>query len=179
MSSAGFKKATFLQTDPENTHSSTYFPTPAVPEVEVADHAVGLDRPRTSTTPPDVDGSLREHCPSTTSPEDHIHGGDPLSSDSLLQAALRDLRNFKVQLHMRPISMAPKLKNSTFSIDGFITFGEFFRKMKQLLRVESLYLYLQSSFTPERDDCIADLYNCFKGPGDQLVFSYSLEPSYS
>eukprot|EP00392_Amoebophrya_sp_AT5.2_P013564 g13693.t1 len=102
--------------------------------------------------------------------------------DATVGAHLCALRNFKVQIAMRPIGMAPKMKQPNFQIDGFITFQFLHKKMKQLLKIpeeNSLYLYLQNSFIPERDECVADLWSCFKGPGESLVFSYSLEPSYS
>ncbi|CAD7972611.1 unnamed protein product [Amoebophrya sp. A25] len=105
---------------------------------------------------------------------------EPLSIPRLLHG----LRNFKVQVAFRPIAMAPKLKDPVYRIDGTLRFAQLYKRVKQALSgsrggIPNLYMYLQNSFQPEGDDCVADLYNCFKGPGDQLVFTYSLEPAYS
>ena len=36
-----------------------------------------------------------------------------------------------------------------------------------------------AKYKPLVEETIADLYRCFKGPGNQLVIAYSLEPAYS
>jgi len=108
----------------------------------------------------------------------------PLASSSLrrdlILAGLQALRNVKIQVSFRPISgNVATLKDPSYWLSGDLAFRDVEAKVKTKLRMERIYMYLQNSFTPDPGDKLADLFKCFKGPGEKLAFSYSNEPAYS
>lgn len=103
----------------------------------------------------------------------------PGGVEAVISDGLAALRKFKVLLMLKPVANAPQLKMNKFTVEGTKSFQHVEDSLKKMLGRETVYLYIQQSFTPEPTESVADLYNAFKGPGNALVISYSLEPAYS
>lgn len=104
--------------------------------------------------------------------------GEAMDALERVRNGLIALRDFKVTIHFSPVGKAPRMKQDKFNLDGKEQFQKVVDFMKQVLKTETVFLYINNSFTPPPSEYIADLYNCFK-VGNYLSISYSLDAAYS
>ena len=86
----------------------------------------------------------------------------------------------KVKIHLVAVGSAPILKKSKFLLDAkspFSTLQNRLRKMLQLTDKDTLYLYVQQSFTPCSNDWIGDLNDLYNIRGE-LQIHYSLQEAW-
>merc|ERR1719231_1191299 len=98
--------------------------------------------------------------------------------DDAIAAHLLELRQGKVEIHVKAIGSAPTLRQPRFTIDGQKRFKELVAFLKNALKVDSLHVYCCDAFEPMPDECIADLKRCF-AISNRLNISYSSEPAFS
>ncbi|GFH54902.1 hypothetical protein CTEN210_11378 [Chaetoceros tenuissimus] len=86
----------------------------------------------------------------------------------------------KVKIHLVAVGSAPILKKSKFLLNAtspFSTLQNRLRKMLQLTDKDTLYLYVQQSFTPCSEDWIGDLNDLYNIRGE-LQIHYSLQEAW-
>ncbi|KIS68491.1 putative Autophagy-related protein 12 [Mycosarcoma maydis] len=96
-------------------------------------------------------------------------------------AALQALEQYKkrdsskVVVRFKAIGNAPIMKNNHFRITAFNRFQAvtvFLRKELNFKPSDSLFLYINASFSPAPDDTVGNLYRCF-GTEGHLIVNYS------
>ncbi|CDR87412.1 probable Autophagy-related protein 12 [Sporisorium scitamineum] len=96
-------------------------------------------------------------------------------------AALQALEQYKkrdsskVVVRFKAIGNAPIMKNNHFRITAFNRFQAvtvFLRKELNFKPTDSLFLYINASFSPAPDDTVGNLYRCF-GTEGHLIVNYS------
>ncbi|KAK1286968.1 Ubiquitin-like protein ATG12 [Acorus calamus] len=76
----------------------------------------------------------------------------------------------KVVVHLRATGDAPILKQAKFKIAGSDKFGKVF--LRRQLHRDTLFVYVNSAFSPNPDELVIDLYNNFGFDG-KLVINYA------
>ncbi|EST09624.1 Ubiquitin-like protein Atg12 [Kalmanozyma brasiliensis GHG001] len=103
------------------------------------------------------------------------------SSGSPSAAALQALEQYKkkdaskVVVRFKAIGNAPIMKNNHFRITAFNRFQAvtvFLRKELNFKPTDSLFLYINASFSPAPDDTVGNLFRCF-GTEGHLIVNYS------
>ncbi|KEH18474.1 ubiquitin ATG12-like protein [Medicago truncatula] len=77
-----------------------------------------------------------------------------------------------VVVHLRATGDAPILKQSKFKIAGTDKFAKVIDFLRRQLHRESLFVYVNSAFSPNPDELVIDLYNNFGFDG-KLVVNYA------
>ncbi|KAN0060016.1 Ubiquitin-like protein [Thecaphora frezii] len=107
--------------------------------------------------------------------------GSPTSSHIYPQAALSALEQYKkkdaskVVVRFKAIGNAPIMKTNYFRITAFNRFQaviQFLRKELNFKPSDSLFLYINASFSPAPDDTVGNLFRCF-GTEGHLIVNYS------
>ncbi|KAL5199914.1 hypothetical protein ABZP36_021117 [Zizania latifolia] len=78
----------------------------------------------------------------------------------------------KVVVHFRSTGNAPQLKQSKFKIGGNEKFLKIIEFHCRQIHQDTVFLHLNSAFSPNPDELIIDLYNNF-GIDGQLVVNYA------
>ncbi|SPO46474.1 probable Autophagy-related protein 12 [Moesziomyces antarcticus] len=103
------------------------------------------------------------------------------SAASPSAAALQALEQYKkkdsskVVVRFKAIGNAPIMKTNYFRITAFNRFQaviQFLRKELNFKPTDSLFLYINASFSPAPDDTVGNLYRCF-GTENHLIVNYS------
>ncbi|KAG5100646.1 hypothetical protein JHK82_045698 [Glycine max] len=66
----------------------------------------------------------------------------------------------KVVVHLRATGDAPILKQSKFKIAGTDKFAKVIDFLRRQLHRETLFVYINSAFSPNPDELVIDLFNC-------------------
>uniref|UniRef100_A0A0E0DYK9 Ubiquitin-like protein ATG12 n=1 Tax=Oryza meridionalis TaxID=40149 RepID=A0A0E0DYK9_9ORYZ len=77
-----------------------------------------------------------------------------------------------VVVHFRSTGNAPQLKQSKFKIGGNEKFLKIIDFLRRQIHQDTVFLYVNSAFSPNPDELIIDLYNNF-GIDGQLVVNYA------
>ncbi|KAL9274240.1 Ubiquitin-like protein [Drosera capensis] len=78
----------------------------------------------------------------------------------------------KVIVHLRATGDAPILKQAKFKISGTDKFVSVIDFLRRQLHRETLFVYVNSAFSPNPDELVIDLYNNFAIDG-KLVVNYA------
>ncbi|XP_074558237.1 ubiquitin-like protein ATG12 [Curcuma longa] len=78
----------------------------------------------------------------------------------------------KVVVHLRATGDAPILKQAKFKISGSDKFSKVIEFLRRQLHRDTLFVYINSSFSPNPDELVIDLYNSF-GFDSKLVVNYA------
>ncbi|KAG6534610.1 hypothetical protein ZIOFF_008513 [Zingiber officinale] len=65
----------------------------------------------------------------------------------------------KVVVHLRATGDAPILKQAKFKISGSDKFSKVIEFLRRQLHRDTLFVYINSSFSPNPDELVIDLYN--------------------
>ncbi|KAF7843588.1 ubiquitin-like protein ATG12 [Senna tora] len=65
----------------------------------------------------------------------------------------------KVVVHLRATGDAPILKQAKFKIPGTDKFAKVIDFLRRQLHRETLFVYVNSAFSPNPDEAVIDLYN--------------------
>ncbi|XP_018835067.1 ubiquitin-like protein ATG12 isoform X1 [Juglans regia] len=79
----------------------------------------------------------------------------------------------KVVVHLRATGDAPILKQAKFKILGTEKFAKVIDFLRRQLHRETLFVYVNSSFAPNPDELVIDLYNNFGTFDGKLVVNYA------
>jgi ubiquitin-like protein ATG12 len=80
----------------------------------------------------------------------------------------------------RAIGNAPIMKNNIFKISSnhkFQTVILFLKRELNLKSQDSIYLYINSAFSPSPDEILKNLYQCFH-INQQLIINYCMTPAW-
>ncbi|KAJ9691953.1 hypothetical protein PVL29_011183 [Vitis rotundifolia] len=69
----------------------------------------------------------------------------------------------KVVVHLRATGDAPILKQAKFKIPGTDKFAKVIEFLRRQLHRDTLFVYVNSAFSPNPDELVIDLYNNFTG----------------
>ncbi|XP_044951512.1 ubiquitin-like protein ATG12 [Hordeum vulgare subsp. vulgare] len=83
----------------------------------------------------------------------------------------------KVVVHVRSTGNAPILKQDKFKISGRDKFLRVIEFLRRQLHQDTLFVYVNSSFSPSPDELVIDLYNNFAIDG-KLVVNYALSAAW-
>jgi len=86
----------------------------------------------------------------------------------------------KVTIHLRATGDAPILKRNKFKVSGGNNFAgliELLRKQLRFKENETLFLFVNTAFSPSPEEVIWDVYECFKTE-NELVINYSTVDAY-
>ncbi|XP_002885000.2 ubiquitin-like protein ATG12B [Arabidopsis lyrata subsp. lyrata] len=78
----------------------------------------------------------------------------------------------KIVVHLRATGGASILKQSKFKIAGTEKFAKVIDFLRRQLHSDSLFVYVNSAFSPNPDESVIDLYNNFGFDG-KLVVNYA------
>ncbi|PWA80958.1 Ubiquitin-like protein Atg12 [Artemisia annua] len=78
----------------------------------------------------------------------------------------------KVVVHLRATGDAPILKQAKFKIAGTDKFSKVIDFLRRQLHRETLFVYVNSAFSPSPDQLVNDLYDNFGFDG-KLVVNYA------
>ncbi|KAG5398673.1 hypothetical protein IGI04_020487 [Brassica rapa subsp. trilocularis] len=78
----------------------------------------------------------------------------------------------KIVVHLRATGGAPILKQNKFKISGTDKFAKVIDFLGRQLHSDSLFVYVNSAFSPNPDESVIDLYNNF-GIDGKLVVNYA------
>ncbi|KMT04837.1 hypothetical protein BVRB_7g170070 [Beta vulgaris subsp. vulgaris] len=78
----------------------------------------------------------------------------------------------KVVIHLRATGDAPILKQQKFKVSGTDRFASVIDFLRRQLHRETLFVYINSAFSPNPDESVIDLYNNF-GIDGKLVVNYA------
>ncbi|OAY73967.1 Ubiquitin-like protein ATG12 [Ananas comosus] len=65
----------------------------------------------------------------------------------------------KVVIHLRPTGDVPILKQAKFKVAGTDKFLKVIEFLRRQLRRDTLFVYINSAFSPNPDELVIDLYN--------------------
>ncbi|XP_077240972.1 ubiquitin-like protein ATG12 isoform X2 [Tasmannia lanceolata] len=65
----------------------------------------------------------------------------------------------KVVVHLRATGDAPILKQAKFKMDGSEKFARVIDFLRRQLHRDTLFVYVNSAFSPNPDELVIDLYN--------------------
>lgn len=85
-----------------------------------------------------------------------------------------------VLIHFQAAGDAPILNQTKFKVSAshsFAVVAEFLRKQLRYKQKDSLFLFCNASFSPNPDELVNDLYECFK-VNDELVINYCSTPAW-
>ncbi|KAH0927291.1 hypothetical protein HID58_019547 [Brassica napus] len=77
-----------------------------------------------------------------------------------------------IVVHLRATGGAPILKQNKFKISGTDKFAKVIDFLGRQLHSDSLFVYVNSAFSPNPDESVIDLYNNF-GIDGKLVVNYA------
>jgi len=83
----------------------------------------------------------------------------------------------KVVVMYKATGDAPILKQTKFKIDASENFAKVVDFLRRQLRRDSLFVYLNSAFSPSLDEKLSSLADSF-GIDGKLVVNYSLTPAW-
>ncbi|GMH63875.1 hypothetical protein TL16_g03823 [Triparma laevis f. inornata] len=86
----------------------------------------------------------------------------------------------KVKIYLMPVGSAPILKRSKFKVSASSPWSQlvmFVRKQLALAPDASLHLYLGSAFSPNMDEQVGGLSECFR-VGEELQVQYSIQEAW-
>ncbi|XP_062230010.1 ubiquitin-like protein ATG12 [Phragmites australis] len=78
----------------------------------------------------------------------------------------------KVVVYFRPAGCAPQLKQSKFKIGGREKFLKIIEFLRRQIHQDTVFLYVNNSFSPNPNELIIELYTLF-GIDGQLVFYFA------
>nr|ADY38660.1 putative autophagy-related protein 12 [Wolffia arrhiza] len=78
----------------------------------------------------------------------------------------------KVVIHLRATGDAPILKQNKFKVAGSDKFVKIIEFLRGQLHRDTLFVYINSAFSPNPDELVIDLYNNFGFDG-KLVVNYA------
>ncbi|CAA6664236.1 unnamed protein product [Spirodela intermedia] len=78
----------------------------------------------------------------------------------------------KVVIHLRATGDAPILKQNKFKVAGSDKFVKIIEFLRGQLHRDTLFVYVNSAFSPNPDEFVIDLYNNFGFDG-KLVVNYA------
>ncbi|XP_018483923.2 ubiquitin-like protein ATG12A isoform X1 [Raphanus sativus] len=83
----------------------------------------------------------------------------------------------KVVIHLRATGGAPILKQSKFKIPVTDKFAKVIDFLRRQLHSDSLFVYVNSAFSPNPDESVNDLYTNFGFDG-KLVVNYAFSMAW-
>jgi len=104
----------------------------------------------------------------------------PHDAHSALEAA-GEFPNPKVTVKFKAVGSAPSLRQSVCKISSTQRFEAVVAYLRRVLKVgqmDSVFLYVNSSFAPALDEVVGNLHRCFKDSKDQLIVTYSMTPAF-
>ncbi|KAL2926524.1 Ubiquitin-like protein ATG12 [Bienertia sinuspersici] len=69
----------------------------------------------------------------------------------------------KVVIHLRATGDAPILKQQKFKVSGTDKFASVIDFLRRQLHRDTLFVYINSAFSPNPDELVIDLYDIFDG----------------
>ncbi|PMD65402.1 autophagy protein 12 [Hyaloscypha bicolor E] len=87
----------------------------------------------------------------------------------------------KVTVHFKAVGSSPELKRKLCQISSTQRFEVVVSYLRRTLKVgdmDSVFLYVNSSFAPALDEIVGNLHRCFKDSKDQLIVTYSMTPAF-
>eukprot|EP00897_Mesotaenium_endlicherianum_P007769 jgi/Mesen1/701/ME000109S_10920 len=84
----------------------------------------------------------------------------------------------KVVVLFRATGDAPILRQAKFKIGAAERFSKVIEFLRKQLHRDTLFLYINSAFSPNPDEVVADLFDCFAMDG-KLVVNYATSPAWS
>ncbi|KAG4437644.1 Ubiquitin-like protein [Cadophora sp. M221] len=87
----------------------------------------------------------------------------------------------KVAVHFKAVGSAPTLRKQVCSISSsqrFEVVVAYLRRVLKVRELDSVFLYVNSSFAPALDEVVGNLHRCFKDSKDQLIVTYSMTPAF-
>lgn len=87
----------------------------------------------------------------------------------------------KVTINFRPVGNAPTLRRQLCKITSSERFERVVSYLRRTLKVgnmDSVFLYVNSTFAPALDEVVGNLHRCFKDSKDQLIVNYSMTPAF-
>ncbi|KAH7397829.1 ubiquitin-like autophagy protein Apg12 [Cadophora sp. MPI-SDFR-AT-0126] len=96
-------------------------------------------------------------------------------------ATAGDFPKPKVTVHFKAVGSAPTLRKQVCSISSTQRFEVVVAYLRRVLKVgemDSVFLYVNSSFAPALDEVVGNLHRCFKDSKDQLIVTYSMTPAF-
>ncbi|PBP25682.1 ubiquitin-like autophagy protein Apg12 [Diplocarpon rosae] len=143
-------------------------PTPPRPGTPANDtHAI----PDSTDRDPDIPLTLASSMILTSLPRD--------AATALSSAG--DFPKPKVAVHFKAVGSAPSLRNQVCKISSTQRFEVVVAYLRRVLKVgemDSVFLYVNSSFAPALDEVVGNLHRCFKDSKDQLIVTYSMTPAF-
>ncbi|XP_048545011.1 ubiquitin-like protein ATG12 isoform X1 [Triticum urartu] len=70
-----------------------------------------------------------------------------------------DPNHKKVVVNFQSVANAPKLRQSKFKIGGNEKFARVIEFLRRQIHQDTVFLYVNSAFSPNPDELISDLYN--------------------
>lgn len=67
---------------------------------------------------------------------------------------------------------------SISSTQRFEVVVAYLRRVLKVGEMDSVFLYVNSSFAPALDEVVGNLHRCFKDSKDQLIVTYSMTPAF-
>jgi len=87
----------------------------------------------------------------------------------------------KITVRFKAVGSAPTLRQQVCKISSTQRFEQVVAYLRRVLRVgvmDSVFLYVNSSFAPALDEIVGNLHRCFKDSTDQLIVTYSMTPAF-
>lgn len=103
----------------------------------------------------------------------------PKDASSALQGA-GDLPESKITVRLLPVGSAPLLKQSVFRISStqhFSAILNFIRKRVGAKEGEGVFCYVNSTFAPQPDEVVGNLWRCFR-TAEELHVNYARTPAF-
>ncbi|KAG0651586.1 Autophagy-related 12 [Hyphodiscus hymeniophilus] len=104
----------------------------------------------------------------------------PRDAASALSAA-GNFPTAKINVRFKAVGSAPSLDRQVCKISSTQRFEQVVAYLRKTLKVgpmDSVFLYVNSSFAPALDEVVGNLHRCFKDSKDQLIVTYSMTPAF-
>lgn len=106
----------------------------------------------------------------------------PLSTSIILDRAhiepVRNITDDKITIRFQPIGSTPAITPRVFKISGNQTISTLNKFLGKRLKYDRLIqLYIQSSFLPNPDEVLKDIYDIFR-TNNELIVSYCYEVAF-
>ncbi|KAF2098175.1 APG12-domain-containing protein [Rhizodiscina lignyota] len=104
----------------------------------------------------------------------------PKDAHEALEAVGKEGEGEKVTVRLVPLGAAKPLKQNRFKITASKRFDTVIRNLRRRVGVreaESIFCYINQTFSPAPDEGVGNLWKCFK-TNDELVVHYAITPTY-
>ncbi|KAI5962365.1 ATG12 [Candida pseudojiufengensis] len=101
-----------------------------------------------------------------------IHDVSPTKQDRISQEQTKGSEPvIKINIRFQSIGSTNQIEPNIFKISSFQTISTINKFLCKKLKLKTLHLYLQNSFSPSPDEKIGELYDAFK-TNNELIISY-------